>query len=427
MYVRPSRAPFRWRLLHGAALGAVIALAVVSSGCDFATLPAFGDAPAPASAAGEPWPAQPEPEPEPQPEPEPEPLPEPEPAEQTITVTVVGDLLMHHPLFQTAWTGDGYDFRPLFAPVVDELSRGDWTIANLETSLGGPERGFSGYPQFNTPDELLDALVVSGVDTLITANNHSLDSGIDGLKRGLKVIAERGLTAVGTQAEPDDPRYLLLQIAGDPEPFRLAVLAYTYGTNGIPVPEPHLVNLIDRDQIAADIAAARAAAPDLDLLLVAMHWGDEYVRQPNDFQRELAAFLHEQGVDAVLGTHPHVVQPIELLGGMPVIYSTGNFVSNQNWQYSDSGIIVHLTWQRTIWPDGRSELTLAEVAYVPVWVHQYSRDGRIGYEVLPVYPPDGADEPAEAGLSPGAAARMAAVLTEMTELLGDSPVYAAQP
>lgn len=415
--------------MHAILKRLLIALMVMAlAGCGLAAEPTVADPPVI------------EPGPEPAPAPDPAPLPEPEPVVQTFTVTVVGDLLMHSPLFRTAWTGETYDFRPLFAPVADELSRADLTIANLETSLGGPERGFSGYPTFNTPDELLDALVDIGVDSLITANNHSLDSGVDGLKRGLRVIAERGLTAVGTQAEADDPRFALFELpaagpdASDALPLRVALLAYTYGTNGIPVPEPHLVNLIDLDQMSLDLAAARATNPDL--LLVAMHWGDEYARQPNAWQRELADFLHNEGVDAILGTHPHVAQPIELLDAdsprpVPVIYSTGNFVSNQDWQYSDSGLIVHLTWTRTISPGGHTSLTLDEVTYVPVWVHGYVRDGKPGYEVLPVFgseivvPVDGSGGSASlpADLSAASAARMSAVWGEMVELIGPAPVF----
>src|SRR5690606_25419784 len=316
--------------------------------------------------------------------------------EERLTITAVGDLLMHLPLVRAAATGSGYDFRPLFAPVATELQRGDITIANLETTLAGEASGYSGYPLFNTPDALLDALIDSGVgcppplarvateqqrgvitvanlgasragvasgysgyplfntpdallDALIdsgvtmltTANNHALDRGASGLRRTLSVIREAGLDVTGTRLEPDEPPYAIVTAKG----FRVAVLAYPYGTNGLPVPEPLLINLIDEEAIARHIGLDRMAEPVL--LMVAMHWGQEYSRQPSREQRELARFLHQLGVDVVLGAHPHVVQPAEILWPEPgnaghgrptvVIYSMGNFVSNQQFPYTDTG------------------------------------------------------------------------------------------
>lgn len=304
--------------------------------------------------------------------------------EQWLTITAVGDLLIHLPLVTAAAVDGGHDFRPLLAPAADELRRGDITIANLETTLAGAERGYSGYPMFNSPDALLAALADSGVTVLTTANNHALDRGAEGLRRTLRVAREAGFAVTGTRLSPDEPPFHLAEANG----FRVALLAYTYGTNGLPVPEAHLINLIDKEAIADHIELARQAEPDL--LLVAMHWGQEYQRQPNEEQRELAAFLHQQGVDAILGAHPHVVQPIELLGPGPetptptvVIYSMGNFVSNQRFPYTDTGIVVHLTYKKTNSSAGESTVALERVDYMPVWVHRFSTEGRVRYEVLP--------------------------------------------
>ncbi|HEY8449227.1 MAG TPA: CapA family protein [Bacillota bacterium] len=350
--------------------------------------------------------------------------PAPPPA-RTVTITVVGDLLMHLPIVEAARTATGYDFRPVFAAVGDELAKGDLTLANLETTLGGPERGYRGYPRFNTPDELLEALRHYGVTTLITANNHALDSGADGLRRTLERIRQAGLEAVGTRAEPGDPPFLLVQQDG----VRLAILAYTYGTNGIAVPEPHLINLIDEARIRADVEQARRQGAQL--ILVAMHWGVEYQRQPNEEQRRLARFLHDLGVHAVLGTHPHVVQPVEVLSsrgadGTPrttaVLYSTGNFVSNQRWRYSDAGAIFHLSFRlrEPAALPGRTEVRLERIEYVPVWVHKDRSDGTTRFRVLPARADAGADDPQ---LEAADQKRLAQVRAELEELLGPSPVY----
>lgn len=349
--------------------------------------------------------------------------------EKQIVITAVGDLLMHMPLVQAAQRDEGYDFAPLFAPVADELHRGDLTIANLETTLAGPQRGFSGYPLFNTPDELLDGLEESGVDMLITANNHSMDRGADGLLRTLQVVREAGFAAVGTRLTPEEPPYTLVEVNG----LRVAVVAYTYGTNGIPVPEPHLINLIDRDEMAAHIDEARRHNPHL--LLAAMHWGLEYHRQPSEEQKELALFLHQQGVDAVIGTHPHVVQPIELIwpqrvdegttaSPTPIIYSTGNFVSNQPFPYTDTGLIVHLTFTITTTSAGQSFATLDQLEYVPVWMQRHREGGRLYYQAVPTTATPAAGE-ALTGypLQPAHWQRLREAHGEVEDLVGPSPVF----
>lgn len=345
------------------------------------------------------------------------------PVEERLTITAVGDLLMHLPLVRAAATDTGYDFRPLFAPVAPELQRGDITIANLETTLAGEAAGYSGYPLFNTPDALLDALMDSGVTMLTTANNHALDRGAAGLRRTLTVIREAGLDVTGTRLEPDEPPYAIVTAKG----FRVAVLAYTYGTNGIPVPEPHLINLIDKETMARHIEQARAEEPDL--LVVAMHWGQEYARQPNGEQRELAQFLHQLGVDAILGAHPHVVQPVEILWPEPgtspygrptvVIYSMGNFVSNQQFPYTDTGIIVHLTYKKRRAGDEAAAVTLEEVAYRPVWVHRRLQGGLTRYQAVPT----GGTPLAATALTAGDVQRLEQAHRETEDLLGPSPLY----
>lgn len=376
----------------------------------------------------------------------------PAPTCTQVTIKAVGDLLIHLPLVQAAETGGGHDFRPIFEPVAHLLAAADLTIANLETTLGGPERGWSGYPRFNTPDSLLDAVREAGVDVLTTANNHTLDTGAAGLTRTLEVIRSAGLEAAGTRASPEEPGFALVEAGG----LKIAVLAYTYGTNGIPVPEPHMVNLLDRDRMAADVAAARAAGADL--VVAAPHWGLEYQRLPSDEQRDLARYLASLGVDVIFGAHPHVVQPVEILepavpGGrpVPVFYSMGNFVSNQRDRYTDWGIIAEVTFtvERRAGDDS-PRIFLSRVSHQPVWVHRF-RDpdsGRRGYRVLPVeLPAAGGTDPAGAlaeagaGASPGGAwpglspgdplltdedrRRLAAVAAEALELPGAAVVYAS--
>lgn len=357
----------------------------------------------------------------------PEPEEPPAPVCTQVTIKAVGDLLMHLPLVQAAATGDGHDFAPLLAPVADLLADADLTIANLETTFGGPERGWSGYPRFNTPDSLADAVRDAGIDVLTTANNHALDTGGAGLVRTLEVIRAAGLASAGTRAAPDEPGFAMVEAGG----LQVAVLAYTYGTNGIPLPEPYMVNLLDREQMAADVAAARAAGADL--IIAAPHWGLEYQRQPSDEQRDLAAYLVSLGVDVIFGAHPHVVQPVEVLepagpGGrpVPVFYSMGNFASNQRDRYTDWGLIAEVTFLVEHWPDADEppRIYLSRVAHQPVWVHRYwdAEAGRRGYRVLAATAAQ-----ADPLLTSEDLRRLEAVAAEALELPGAAELYALEP
>lgn len=335
----------------------------------------------------------------------------------TITITAIGDLLMHLPIVNAARTPlGGYDFKPLFAPIAGELRRAELTLANLETTLAGADRTFSGYPRFNTPDQIVDAARWAGIDVLTTANNHALDTGASGLERTLAVIKSRRLYPVGTRTGPDEQRFIVLNVRG----VHVAILSYTYGTNGIPLPTPYAVNLIDPGQIIADVQAAHAA--EADLIIVTFHWGNEYQRHPSAEQHRLAQLMADIGVDAVIATHPHVVQPFALLeraddfaadtadtagttntgairngtdvprairqrtSPMPVFYSTGNFVSNQRERYKDTGIIAHLRFRVERARDrDRATVQLDAAGYETVWVHRYRDPVTSGwrYRVLP--------------------------------------------
>lgn len=311
----------------------------------------------------------------------------PEPPTVRVRITAVGDFLMHTPLVTTSRDpGTGrYDFRDILKECRDHLSSPDFTLANLETRLAGPARGYSGYPLFNTPADLAASMREIGIDLVATANNHSLDMGREGVIATLDNLDLAGLQHLGTHRSPrerDTPP--LFEIRG----VKVGFLNYTEHTNGIPVPrgESHLVNLINQDQIGVEIA--RLKAEGCELIIAYMHFGAEYQRQPNRFQRELARQLFDSGVDVVLGSHCHVLQPMEWLTATRdgktkrglVAYSLGNFVSNQHWRYSDCGIILNLDIVRKPGEEARVEAA----SYIPVWMHRYSRGGRIGYRVLPV-------------------------------------------
>lgn len=301
--------------------------------------------------------------------PRPSPRPTGEATEDTIHLAVVGDLMCHGSQFMDARTPTGFDFRPVFAPVRPYLAGADLAIGNLETVTAGPEAGFTGYPQFNTPVEFLDGIADAGFDVITTANNHSLDRRFLGVERTLEALDARGLKHTGTARTPEERETpLVLEVKG----LRLAVLAYTYGTNGIAFPagKPFVVNLIDTLAMARDIARAREQGAEA--IVVALHWGLEYERRPNPAQRRVAEFLARQGVQGILGSHPHVLQPLEWLEGPAgrtvVIYSLGNFVSGQRKPLTDSGLILHLPLIR---PRDGGAVRVGEVGFTPTYVARW--------------------------------------------------------
>lgn len=331
-----------------------------------------------------PKPPEQPPAPDPVVEAPPEPEPEPEPVRARILA--VGDLLMHLPLVYTSQVGDdAWDFTPLFEPVRPWIEAADLAIANLETTLTGSDYPWSGYPSFNTPPEFARDLKKIGFDVITHANNHSLDYGEFGLIRTSEALEAAGLPHTGTARTPEErEQILLVDIA--PE-IRMAVLAYTYGTNGIPLPEPWSVNMLDPDLIVSDIQRARQL-PGVDLVAVALHFGDEYAREPNEEQRQFVQLSLDAGADIVLGDHPHVIQPIEVRQvtdafgrTLPraVIYSEGNFISNQEGLYKEAGLMLLIDVVK------EEEVTRIErVSFIPTWVHPYWTDGVRRYRVVAV-------------------------------------------
>ncbi len=248
----------------------------------------------------------------------------------TINLVFMGDIMGHDSQIKSARIGPGeqFDYHNCFKYIKHDIQSADIAIGNLEVTLAG--KPYKGYPTFSSPDTLVDALRDSGIDALVLANNHCVDRRKKGLERTLNILDKKGMPRTGVFKDSLD-RITHNPIILEAKGIRLAVLNYTYGTNGIQVQYPNIVNQIDTSQMADDIITARRK--NVDEIVVCMHWGWEYHTSPNPEQKKLTQFLWHKGVKIVIGSHPHVVQPMELYqdtaDSRMVAYSMGNFISNQ--------------------------------------------------------------------------------------------------
>lgn len=246
---------------------------------------------------------------------------------QEVTLVMVGDILLHTRVAESGRTEDGgYDFTAVFAQVKEEISQADIALVNQEVIIGGEELGVSGYPAFNAPYELGDALADAGFDVILHATNHALDKGRRGLLNCLAFWEENHPeeTVVGIHGSREESEEICVL---EQDGIRIAILNYTYGTNGIALPEdmPYAVELLEEQRVAEDIRAAKELA---DFIIVCPHWGTEYTLTQTKTQERWARFFSENGADLVIGTHPHVPEPVEWVEDTLVYYSLGNFV---NW------------------------------------------------------------------------------------------------
>ncbi|UPK76595.1 CapA family protein [Nocardioidaceae bacterium SCSIO 66511] len=248
-----------------------------------------------------------------------------------VTIAMSGDVLVHNTVWASAESDataegkDGFDFAPMFASMRPVIGGADLAVCHLETPLASASGPFQNYPVFSVPPQVLDGLKQTGYDLCTTASNHSVDVGFDGIVRTIDAFESRDLPFSGTAASPAQSRRTpIIDVAG----ARVAVLSYTFGTNGMPVEKPWSLNLTDSDEVIAD--AEQAKADGADLVLVALHDGAEYVSDPTEQQRELVDEITQSpAIDLVYGHHAHVSQPFDVVNGTWVAYGLGNFIAQQ--------------------------------------------------------------------------------------------------
>lgn len=327
----------------------------------------------------------------------------------TAKIGSAGDVLIHKPILESAKSSSTgtYSFDKLFTYVKGVVEDFDYFVLNLETTLAGNEsRAYSTYPCFNSPDSLLDSLKNMGVDCLLTANNHTYDTGESGFFRTQQKVKEYGFDYVGTRSDTAQKKYHVEDING----IKFGFTCYTYETeyasdtvkslNGIPMNAntSPLINSFDYDHLGTFYTEIQGVVNEMkassDVVAVYIHWGDEYKLSANSYQKEIAQKLCDMGVDVIIGGHPHVVQPMELLTATNsdhktvCIYSVGNFVSNQRRNlmglktgHTEDGAIFRMTFSK--YSDGT--VTFDKVNVIPTWVHMYTKNGSQVHAVTPLY------------------------------------------
>ena len=317
------------------------------------------------------------------------------PEDKIINIVAIGDTLCHSQNFKDAYNSNTgtYDFSPMFKYVTKYFENATVAVGNLEATLAGPSRPYTGYPTFNTPEALATDLKELGLDIMTTANNHALDIGYSGLVSTLNYLDAAGLEHTGRARSQEEQDKILMK---DLNGIKTAFLSFTYGTNGIPLPEgkEYCVNLIDKDFIKSKIDQAKAEGAEL--ICVSMHWGDEYKTKQNATQEDLANFLISNDVKVILGCHPHVLEPMEMKtvtldDGTTktgfVIYSMGNFFSAQTFENTRNTLILNVQVRKN---GETNEISIDNATYTPVYVYDNNSgqnpnaNGQDRYELLDI-------------------------------------------
>ena len=319
------------------------------------------------------------------------------------SILAAGDVMVHTPQLQAQYdysTGT-YNFDNNFKYVKKYIEDADYSLANLETTLTGNDvYQYSSYPTFNSPNELAYALKNAGFDLLSTINNHSFDKRDLGVNRTLSTLKEKGFDTVGTRENSSDNEYIIKDINN----IKVGITSYSYGDvrndnkylNGIKISEDceDKMNVFDSSDVNKafeTISSTTDKMKDSDLQVVILHWGKEYARKETDFQKQLSQKLCDDGVDIIIGSHPHVVEPVETITSTDgknetlVIYSLGNYISNQRREtvgaYSEDGLMVNINISKKT---NEKEAKVKKVTCIPTWVNKYSNGYKNVYEIVPI-------------------------------------------
>ena len=336
-------------------------------------------------------------------------LPTPEHVVSTATIVSTGDLLMHKPVIDTGYKSGSYDFESIFRYLSEYTTEADLAVANLETTLCSTDNGYSysGYPNFNCPDALVDGAKDAGFDILLNASNHSYDTSSVGMHRTMQVIQDKGLIPLGIVENAEDKHYIVEEVNG----INIGMICYTYETdsnadrvalNGLPVKadDAPLINCFDYNALDTFYAELRTRLEEMkadgaEATVLYLHWGTEYQLQANETQKKMAQKICDLGVDVLIGGHPHVVQPMDLISSttdedhkMVCLYSMGNAVSNQRQgnlsaiatAHTEDGVLFSITFSK--YSDGTVYLESTDL--LPLWVYRRSDGTGNEYNIMPL-------------------------------------------
>lgn len=336
-------------------------------------------------------------------------LPTPEHVVSTATIVSTGDLLMHKPVIDTGYKSGSYDFESIFRYLSEYTTEADLAVANLETTLCSTDNGYSysGYPNFNCPDALVDGAKDAGFDILLNASNHSYDTSSVGMHRTMQVIQDKGLIPLGIVENAEDKHYIVEEVNG----INIGMICYTYETdsnadrvalNGLPVKaeDAPLINCFDYNALDTFYAELRTRLEEMkadgaEATVLYLHWGTEYQLQANETQKKMAQKICDLGVDVLIGGHPHVVQPMDLISSttdenhkMVCLYSMGNAVSNQRQgnlsaiatAHTEDGVLFSVTFSK--YSDGTVHLESTDL--LPLWVYRRSDGTGNEYNIMPL-------------------------------------------
>jgi hypothetical protein len=304
-----------------------------------------------------------------------------QPQKDSVTIKMIfaGDLMGHMPWINSGLKNGDYHYDTAYTFIKPYIERADYAMLNLETTLNGAP--YTGYPMFTSPDALARDAKKAGFDFMALANNHCADRGNSGIRRTNHVLDSLKIPHTGSF---NDTAMFLKNYPPviDVKGIKIAILNYTYSTNGIPVYGPNYVNIIDSISIMDGIKKAKAKNPDL--IISIMHWGEEYSRKESDWQERFARLMATNGVDIVFGAHPHVVQPIKTFPSakdasrvVPVFYSVGNFLCNQRDRYKDGGIFAEVTITKV---NGKTYVN--DFCYLPFWLRK--NESNRSYVAIPL-------------------------------------------
>jgi len=298
-----------------------------------------------------------------------------------LSMLFVGDIMGHGTQIASAYdpVAKAYDYTSCFQFIKPYIESADLALGNLEVTLGGEP--YTGYPQFSSPDALAHTLRDIGFDALVTANNHCVDRGRKGVERTIAMLDSLKIPHTGTFTDTAarSKNYPLMLYKNG---FTIALLNYTFSTNGLPVYKPNVVNRIDTALIRKDIIKAKASKPDV--IIVFTHWGVEYESLPNKGQKDITEFCFKHGAQLVIGAHPHVLQPMEWRKDKNqfVVYSLGNFVSGQRKRYTDGGAMAYLELEKIIYAPDSAVTRIDSAGYYLEWVYR-TADAHKDYYILP--------------------------------------------